>query len=939
MGNNTTQIASTEYVQNELSNLGLTQFAPINTPTFTGTPTAPTSSLGDSSTRLATTAYVQGQKVDPIFTGTPRAPTASTGTNNTQIATTEFVKSSINNIDFTPYATKLSPVFTGAPQAPTPGVGTNNTQIATTAFVNSAVGTINLSPYATKVSPVFEGTPTAPTQSFGDNSTKLATTAFVQQRVAGGAYSLPVADSTTLGGIKVGAGLSINGSGVLSSSYSLPTASAGTLGGIKVGSGLSINGSGILSATGGGGTPAGANTQVQFNNNGSFGASSNLTWDSNTKLLQVNGARFGTIVDGPSIVAYVIGDQYAGIGIQTPRDVAVVLENNALRPTQLQVDSGSQAWRWRNLYVSDNFIWNGKTISAPGTSTTLFLRNDGSWATPAGGGTYTLPTATTGTLGGVKIDGTTITINGSGVITATATNYTLPTASSTVLGGIKVGSGLSITGSGVLSATGGGGTPTAPAGGNTQVQFNNDGSFGATSNLTYDSATKLLQVNGGRFGTVTEGSAVVAYVIGDQYAGIGIQTPRTVGVVLENNALRPTQLEVDSGSQAWNWRNLYVKDSFVWNGKTIPAPSTSTTLFLRNDGTWATPSGGGTYTLPTASTSTLGGVKVDGTTVTINGSGVITATATNYTLPIASSSVLGGFKVGSGLSITAGGTLSATGGSTPTNPAGANTQVQFNNNGSFGATSNLTWNPTGNTLTVGGARITTVTVGSDTAQYLTGNDYVGVAVENSSNPSQAFGVVADKVRSWRPTQVNVDLGVHSFPWKNFYLNNNLVWNGKTISAPGTSTTLFLRNDGTWATPASGSTYTLPTASTSTLGGVKVDGTTVTINGSGVITANMQTAQGYYITSGTTQAYGFTNSYQFDNSANYFDVFPPAGYTMSQYAGGIVSIAYIYFNGDVDQNDALRCIADPLPDRFRVYVQNTEQRAAPSANWIAFWNNA
>ena len=56
---------------------------------------------------------------------------------------------------------------------------------------------------------------------------------------------------------------------------------------------------------------------------------------------------------------------------------------------------------------------------------------------------YTLPTASTSILGGVKVDGSTITINGSGVITAVA-SYTLPTATSSVLGGIKVGNGLSI---------------------------------------------------------------------------------------------------------------------------------------------------------------------------------------------------------------------------------------------------------------------------------------------------------------------------------------------------------------------------------------------------------------------------------------------------------------------------------------------------------------
>ena len=57
-------------------------------------------------------------------------------------------------------------------------------------------------------------------------------------------YELPVASADTLGGVKVGSGLSI-ADGVLSST--LPTASADTLGGVKVGSGLSIA-DGVLSS-------------------------------------------------------------------------------------------------------------------------------------------------------------------------------------------------------------------------------------------------------------------------------------------------------------------------------------------------------------------------------------------------------------------------------------------------------------------------------------------------------------------------------------------------------------------------------------------------------------------------------------------------------------------------------------------------------------------
>jgi hypothetical protein len=100
--------------------LATTEFV-TSSPTFTGTPTAPTPVAGANNTYVATTAFVQGEKVSPAFTGVPTAPTAAAGTSNTQIATTEFVT--------------VSPQFIGAPTAPTAGVNTANTQIATTEFV------------------------------------------------------------------------------------------------------------------------------------------------------------------------------------------------------------------------------------------------------------------------------------------------------------------------------------------------------------------------------------------------------------------------------------------------------------------------------------------------------------------------------------------------------------------------------------------------------------------------------------------------------------------------------------------------------------------------------------------------------------------------------------------------------------------------------------
>lgn len=67
--------------------------------------------------------------------------------------------------------------------------------------------------------------------------------------------------------------------------------------------------------------------------------------------------------------------------------------------------------------------------------------------------TYTLPTASTSVLGGVKVDGTTITVDVNGVIHGSST-YTLPTASASVLGGVKV-DGTTITiNNGVISSVG-----------------------------------------------------------------------------------------------------------------------------------------------------------------------------------------------------------------------------------------------------------------------------------------------------------------------------------------------------------------------------------------------------------------------------------------------------------------------------------------------------
>ena len=67
--------------------------------TLSGGGTSTTPLTADNSTAIATTAFVKAQNYAPLaspsLTGTPLAPTAATDTNTTQIATTAFVVAQI----------------------------------------------------------------------------------------------------------------------------------------------------------------------------------------------------------------------------------------------------------------------------------------------------------------------------------------------------------------------------------------------------------------------------------------------------------------------------------------------------------------------------------------------------------------------------------------------------------------------------------------------------------------------------------------------------------------------------------------------------------------------------------------------------------------------------------------------------------------------------
>ena len=199
------------------------------------------------------------------------------------------------------------------------------------------------------------------------------------------------------------------------------------------------------------------------------------------------------------------------------------------------------------------------------------------------------------------------------------------------------------------------------------------------------------------------------------------------------------------------------------------------------------------YSLPTATTSILGGVKVDGTSITIDGNGVIRG-SNQYTLPTAtvgtsSTGILGGVKVDG-------------------------TTILINNGVISGANQYVL--PTATTSVKGGVIIPAVatsginntsgTLGLATAST---TQLGGVKVDGATITISGSGVISGANTYVLPTATDTVKG------------------GVTIPA--------VANSGLTITSGA---VRLATATTNQLGGVKVDGVTITINGSGVIAANI-----------------------------------------------------------------------------------------------------
>ena len=182
------------------------------------------------------------------------------------------------------------------------------------------------------------------------------------------------------------------------------------------------------------GVPGGSNTQIQFNNSGSFGGSANLTWDGTNVQIGATGALRFADTDSSNYVAF-----------KSPGTVAT------------------------------NVTWT--LPSADGTSNQVLTTNGSgtlSWSTPSGSGTVTSVDVSGGTTGlttsGGPVTGSgTITLAGTLAVANGGTGQTSYTNGQLLIGNttgntltkatLTAGSGISITnGSGSITIASTGGT-------------------------------------------------------------------------------------------------------------------------------------------------------------------------------------------------------------------------------------------------------------------------------------------------------------------------------------------------------------------------------------------------------------------------------------------------------------------------------------------------
>lgn len=378
----------------------------------------------------------------------------------------------------------------------------------------------------------------------------------------GGTYTLPVATNAILGGVITGADLAIAANGTLNLANQT---SSGSYGDSTHASHIEVDGKGRVIVA--------QSVLIQPDY-------SDVQNTPNLTLYLTTAAASSTYATIASLSSY-LTTASASSTYQTIAGMSSYLTSAAAASTYATITSLA------SYVTTANFTWanlSGKpSIPVGSDSTPNAISATGYAGTNAAFSRadhyHALPIASTTVLGGVKVDGTTITISG-GVISSSG-SYSLPVASASTLGGVKIGSGVSIDANGFITVStsyaGLGANTfsgTQSLGGNLLVQPKLQSYRETFTTPAISSGTLTLDLSGSNFFKVSLNAAITTLSI--------INTP--------SSAAASFTLEFTADGTA---RTVMWPTAVKWPGGTAPtltstSSKTDTFVFYTTDGgtTW-----------------------------------------------------------------------------------------------------------------------------------------------------------------------------------------------------------------------------------------------------------------------------------------------------------------------------------------------------------------
>lgn len=289
------------------------------------------------------------------------------------------------------------------------------------------------------------------------------------------------------------------------------------------------------------------------------------------------------------------------------------------------------------------------------------------------------------------------------------------------------------------------------------------------------SVSHSLTINGKTFNGST---AVDVGVIGAEYGGSGKTT-------LEKSAFAFLEALPEGAYTPSDNAQVVLRNPNTSASTAFPLTRLWNYIKDKGDSTYQ-PKGTYLTSIPIASSSTLGGVKI-GSGLTVAADGTISAAA-QYTLPTASSSVKGGIKVGTGLTMSS---------------------ETLNHSNSI--TAKTAYGSTSTTASANGGSITVTDIKYDAQGHITGSTDRTITLSQTTYTLAGLMGSAAKGSATQP----------------------VYWNGSAW----TNTTHTLGKSVPEDAKFTDTVYTLPTASSSTLGGIKL-GTGLTAAEDGTVNVSV-----------------------------------------------------------------------------------------------------